>query len=77
MTGQAHEGTRALQAGAGWRKSSRSSNNGNGANCVEARAAGDSFELRDSKLSDRSPRFPLSASAFDALLTGIKTGEIE
>jgi len=76
MTSHSTEGTRALQAGEGWRKSSRSGDNGNGGNCVEARPAGEGFELRDSKLGTESPRFPLSASAFGVLLTGIKSGEI-
>lgn len=76
MTSHNVESTQALQAGEGWRKSSRSSNNGNGGNCVEARATGNGFELRDSKLGDESPRFSLSPSTFDDLLAGIKSGEI-
>ncbi|THV39643.1 DUF397 domain-containing protein [Glycomyces buryatensis] len=76
MTSHNTESTRALQAGEGWRKSSRSANNGNGSDCVEARATGDGFEVRDSKLGMESPRFPLSTNAFGSLLTGIKSGEI-
>ncbi|MEU6246439.1 DUF397 domain-containing protein [Glycomyces sp. NPDC047010] len=76
MTSHNAESTRALQAGEGWRKSSRSGNNGNGNNCVEARSIRDGFELRDSKLGDESPRFSLSPNTFDDLLSGIKSGEI-
>lgn len=50
-----------------WRKSSRSTGNGS-SNCVETRAAGSGFEVRDSKLADDSPIFGLSASDFTALL---------
>ncbi|WP_100447425.1 DUF397 domain-containing protein [Glycomyces xiaoerkulensis] len=76
MTSRNTEGTPGLQAGEGWRRSSRSGNNGNGGNCVEARFTGAGFEVRDSKLGNESPRISLSANAFDDLLSGIKTGEI-
>ncbi|MFG3338737.1 DUF397 domain-containing protein [Glycomyces sp. NPDC048151] len=52
----------------GWRKSTRSNNSGNGQDCVEARATGAAFEVRDSKLGEQSPIFDLSSSDFAALL---------
>lgn len=51
-----------------WRKSSRSGNGDAGSNCVEARATGAGFEVRDSKLSDDSPVFGLAQGDFIALL---------
>lgn len=56
-----------------WRKSSRSSGNGN---CVEARAAEAGFEIRDSKLNDESPIFGLSVTDFNRLVTDIKAHRI-
>ncbi|WP_199042649.1 DUF397 domain-containing protein [Glycomyces salinus] len=49
-----------------WRKSSRSGNSG--ANCVEVRANGSRFEVRDSKLGDGSPIFGMSAESFVSLM---------
>ncbi|MCD0447059.1 DUF397 domain-containing protein [Glycomyces sp. A-F 0318] len=51
-----------------WRKSSRSGNGDAGSNCVEARAAGAGFEVRDSKLSEDSPVLGLTQGDFTALL---------
>jgi hypothetical protein len=51
----------------GWRKSSRSSNSGD-QNCVEARRDERSFQVRDSKLGERSPIFDLDAEEFASLL---------
>jgi hypothetical protein len=50
----------------GWRKSSRSGNQGN--NCVEARLCAGAFQVRDSKLGDDSPVFGMSTPDFAALL---------
>jgi hypothetical protein len=55
-----------------WRKSSRSSDSGNG-QCVEVRASAADmasivFQVRDSKLGAASPAFPVTASDFAALL---------
>ena len=50
----------------GWRKSSRSSSQGNG-DCVEARATDRSFQVRDSKLGDDSPIFAVEAGDFVSL----------
>lgn len=50
-----------------WRKSSRSSSQGNG-DCVEARANEGSFEVRDSKLGDGSPIFGVRVEDFQSLL---------
>ncbi|HEU5130410.1 MAG TPA: DUF397 domain-containing protein [Glycomyces sp.] len=55
-----------------WRKSSRSGNGQAGSNCVEARAAGPGFEVRDSKLSEDSPIFGLAQDDFVALLENAK-----
>lgn len=55
-----------------WRKSSRSGNGDAGSNCVEARAAGARFEVRDSKLSEDSPVFGLAQGDFVALLENAK-----
>jgi hypothetical protein len=49
-----------------WRKSTRSGNSG--ANCVEARTDGRSFEVRDSKLGDASPIFGLATEDYVGLL---------
>lgn len=49
-----------------WRKSSRSQ--GNGGNCVEVRADGPRFEVRDSKLGNDSPIFDMSTEGFEALM---------
>ncbi|MEU6250438.1 DUF397 domain-containing protein [Glycomyces sp. NPDC047010] len=51
-----------------WRKSSRSGADQTSSNCVEARAAGSRFEVRDSKLSEDSPVFGLTQGDFTALL---------
>jgi hypothetical protein len=51
-----------------WRKSSRSGNGDAGSDCVEARAAGSGFQVRDSKLSEDSPVFGLAPGEFIALL---------
>jgi len=51
-----------------WRKSSRSSSGANGDNCVEARAHEGSFQVRDSKLGEGSPRLELQAGDFVSLL---------
>jgi hypothetical protein len=50
-----------------WRKSSRSSSQGNG-DCVEARTNQGAFEVRDSKLGDGSPIFGLKVTDFQSLL---------
>ncbi|THV35703.1 DUF397 domain-containing protein [Glycomyces buryatensis] len=55
-----------------WRKSSRSSDSGNG-QCVEVRAsaadlASTVFQVRDSKLGGASPTLRLTAGDFTALL---------
>jgi hypothetical protein len=50
-----------------WRKSSRSSSQGNG-DCVEARVDAGGFQVRDSKLGDDSPILDLSAEEFVGLL---------
>ncbi|GAB4000793.1 hypothetical protein GCM10029992_34000 [Glycomyces albus] len=50
-----------------WRKSSRSSGNNDSA-CVEVRANGSRFEVRDSKLGDASPIFGMSAESFVSLM---------
>lgn len=50
-----------------WRKSSRSGDN-NSSNCVEARRAEATFQVRDSKLGDESPIFELAPSEFESLL---------
>lgn len=50
-----------------WRKSSRSSSQGNG-DCVEARAAEGGFQMRDSKLGEASPVFDLKVSEFESVL---------
>jgi hypothetical protein len=55
-----------------WRKSSRSGNGQAGSNCVEARAAGAGFEVRDSKLSEDSPVFGLAVGDFVAFLENAK-----
>ncbi|MCH7231604.1 DUF397 domain-containing protein [Glycomyces sp. L485] len=55
-----------------WRKSSRSGNGDAGSNCVEARATGAGFEVRDSKLSEDSPVFGLAQGDFVALLANAK-----
>lgn len=49
-----------------WRKSSRSQ--GDGGNCVEARTSDGQFEVRDSKLGEGSPIFPLTTEGFQSLL---------
>lgn len=51
-----------------WRKSSRSSSQGNG-DCVEARSIEGNFQVRDSKLGDDSPVFDLAADEFSSLLS--------
>ncbi|MEU5156728.1 DUF397 domain-containing protein [Glycomyces sp. NPDC021274] len=50
-----------------WRKSSRSSSQGN-ADCVEARSNEERFEVRDSKLGDASPIFEFEVEDFLSLL---------
>jgi hypothetical protein len=55
-----------------WRKSSRSSDSGNG-QCVEVRASAADmtsvvFQVRDSKLSAGSPAFTVTATDFAAFL---------
>jgi hypothetical protein len=55
-----------------WRKSSRSGNGEAGSDCVEARAAGAGFEVRDSKLSEDSPVFGLNQGDFVALLERVQ-----
>lgn len=49
-----------------WRKSSRSGNSGG--NCVEVRVNDEEFQVRDSKLSERSPIFECSPEDFASLL---------
>lgn len=49
-----------------WRKSSRSGDQG--ANCVEVRANGERFEVRDSKLGDDSPIFGMTTEDFVSLM---------
>jgi hypothetical protein len=55
-----------------WRKSSRSTN---GNTCVEARANGGGFEVRDSKLGDQSPTLGLDLRDFEGLLFTAKGRE--
>jgi hypothetical protein len=55
-----------------WRKSSRSGADQTSSNCVEARAAGAGFEVRDSKLSEDSPVFGLAQGDFVALLERVQ-----
>jgi hypothetical protein len=50
-----------------WRKSSRSSSQGNG-DCVEARASEGGFQVRDSKLGEESPVFDLAPEEFVSVL---------
>ncbi|GAB4004550.1 hypothetical protein GCM10029992_49910 [Glycomyces albus] len=49
-----------------WRKSSRSADSGG--NCVEVRADGEGFQVRDSKLGDDSPIFDLTTEGFATLM---------
>lgn len=51
-----------------WRKSSRSASSGDGANCVEARAHCNVFDVRDSKIGDDSPVFTVEAADFAGFL---------
>lgn len=51
----------------GWRKSTRSSSQGNG-DCVEARKSEGAYQVRDSKLGESSPIFDLSAQEFVSVL---------
>ncbi|WP_084546672.1 DUF397 domain-containing protein [Glycomyces arizonensis] len=55
-----------------WRKSSRSGAQGN--DCVEARVAGAGFQVRDSKLGERSPIFELKPGDFTSLLNAAGRG---
>lgn len=55
-----------------WRKSSRSGNGDAGSDCVEARATGQGFEVRDSKLPEDSPVFGLAQGDFVALLVRVQ-----
>lgn len=50
----------------GWRKSSKSGNQGN--DCVEARIRRGQFQVRDSKLGEDSPILDLKSTDFVALL---------
>ncbi|GAA4897499.1 uncharacterized protein DUF397 [Stackebrandtia albiflava] len=52
-----------------WRKARRSSAQGN--NCVEARLNGETPEVRDSKMGDRSPILEMSRHDFAALLRSV------
>jgi hypothetical protein len=54
-----------------WRKSSRSGDQG--ANCVEARSRGGTFQVRDSKLGEDSPILELNESEFVSLLRVART----
>lgn len=54
-----------------WRKSSRSTG-GNNSACVETRQMRQQFQVRDSKLDDRSPTLGLIHSDFVALLQHLK-----
>ncbi|WP_335986688.1 DUF397 domain-containing protein [Glycomyces sp. MUSA5-2] len=58
-----------------WHKSSRSTGNGN-SNCVEVRAAGSGFEIRDSKLGGLSPILAVSVASFEALLAHAVTNSV-
>jgi len=51
----------------GWRKSTRSSSQGNG-DCVEARKNEAAYQMRDSKLGESSPIFNLNAQEFVSVL---------
>jgi hypothetical protein len=55
-----------------WRKSTRSSDSGNG-DCVEARPAPSGFEVRDSKLGAESPIFAVPAKDFTTFLGTLKS----
>lgn len=50
-----------------WKKSSRSSSQGNG-DCVEVRNNGVEFQVRDSKMGEGSPILDLSSESFMALM---------
>jgi len=54
-----------------WRKSSKSANSGD-QNCVEARRAETTFQVRDSKLGDGSPIFSIDAEEFERLLGAVR-----
>lgn len=51
----------------GWRKSSRSSSQGNG-DCVEARKCEGVYQVRDSKLGEDSPVFSFAVGDLAGLL---------
>ncbi|WP_335988541.1 DUF397 domain-containing protein [Glycomyces sp. MUSA5-2] len=57
---------------AGWRKSSRSADSGNG-NCVEVRVSALGFEVRDSKLGASSPILEATRLDFLAMLTATES----
>ncbi|QSB03951.1 DUF397 domain-containing protein [Natronoglycomyces albus] len=52
-----------------WRKSSRSGSTGN---CVETKASGGAFCVRDSKLGDNSPVFGMTREDFSGFLRSTK-----
>lgn len=58
-----------------WRKSSRSG--GNGGQCVEARAHAGRYQLRDSKLGERSPVLGMTGDEFAGLLTAVKASRFD
>lgn len=53
-----------------WRKSSRSG--ANQGSCVETRANGPRFQVRDSKLGEASPILDLTGTDFTGLLASVK-----
>lgn len=55
-----------------WRKSTKSSSNGNAGQCVETRLAAGQFQLRDSKLDSQSPLITISAIELSSLLAMLK-----